>query len=781
MPVAGSSHDLTISLTINPIVTVPPTSPTVFGFMLKRDKKGRRGFSVKDAQTIAPRILTQGEIDQASLPPEIALTWYQDDWVDGIGGESFRYPQDRRKLASALWIDATFPRRLRLARVSSNISLDIAATTGPVSGFALVQPDTTGDGVMWMFEGANVWKLVSGTPDLWTKDATAITGATVNLVVATLPSTAIFRNGITYGTRTYCPTWDNGREWQPWYYIYKSAQETAWTGSTNVQGRFKFFAKTKNDAGNEVLWGGFNIYSSTFTTNAAGYNASVTDILTNADATTAIVVGDIIMIGDEKMLVTVITATTLTVVRAYDGSTAASIAAATTPIYIYGPHLIRSSTSPTNTGSAWSSPAAIGNNDYPITALVADGDSLLVCKTDGVWGYFPDGTTENLTKEFAFQRNINNFLNAYNWNGHILLPLGYGGLLDLFNGTITDISFRNTMPALTQYHGRIVAITGNPTAVHVMVQDTTNNFWHLFEGRFFDGIFHWHHAIRMPTAAYTGTVYPNQCALFIHYVNSGTASRQYNRIWLGFNSATLGATFIPQFTTLGNISDDKSDAFLSLTTAEMVTVKYDANLPRVSKHFASLDIESENLTGSARYFDVYYRLDNSTAWIQLGTLAGVAASGTPGTVGYQSLVAASTQVNTSPYQTVNFPVNITGKVIELRLVVVGDSSGLSTTSPVLKSFRLTSQLRPSTVALLPLRFYLADNQMLLNGTNGGNPKAQLSQLNTWDQQAAEVVVVTPDRTSRNMVFLPGQLVVTEISIDYGRRPEYDVTVLLAAV
>src|SRR3990167_1546104 len=110
MPTAAVSHDLTIE---------DADGTNKKGFMLWRDRRGQRRFSIRDAQVIAPRVLTQGELTQAEMPPAIALTWYQSDWQLGIGGRKHAPRSDAEApqyLASGSKVDTSVPGVLRLAR-----------------------------------------------------------------------------------------------------------------------------------------------------------------------------------------------------------------------------------------------------------------------------------------------------------------------------------------------------------------------------------------------------------------------------------------------------------------------------------------------------------------------------------------------------------------------------------------------------------------------------------------------------------------------------------------
>ena len=105
MPRAGITHDITSRSYDRTIHR---------GFMLTRDRSGSRAFRRRDAQTIRPRILSMGELTHAELPPELELTWFQEDWSLGIGGITDRL--DQKKLAIAHKIDTSIAGVLRSAR-----------------------------------------------------------------------------------------------------------------------------------------------------------------------------------------------------------------------------------------------------------------------------------------------------------------------------------------------------------------------------------------------------------------------------------------------------------------------------------------------------------------------------------------------------------------------------------------------------------------------------------------------------------------------------------------
>lgn len=728
------------------------------GYMAMRDRRGNRIFVIREAQAIAPRQLTMGEFTQQEEGPTYKLTWYQDTWIKGIGGLRWRDAEDRGKLQSAVKIE-TYPRgTLRPAReviVSTN---DTAATTKHPTGFAVapsdLAPGTGFETEIWSFQGREPY---SGGDDNWVKET------------APQAIDVYYRNGIAFDKWVVVPAWWGGTDMDDvaMPYIYKERTDANWTASTITAGRFKFFAVSKSNANTNVLWGGNHVFDTGFTLSGSHTN-SITAITTSADATASISVGNIIICGvgdyaeQEPMLVTAINTTTITVVRAY-GDTAVTYEGGE-EIHVFTPHGIKSSSDPTNGSGSWSTLTVFGEQEYPITGLTveADSDTLLIAKTDGLWQQYyqphEDGGrlfTRNLTIQFRSQGHPSNFIGVHNYApGKVLLPLGHGGMLDynVATGDIRDISFSVTMPELTELHGRVLAITSGPFCVYILLKDKTAETLWVMAGHYItvDGVTDWSWEVLAKHTA-TTAITDIQCNIWF----DATRNDHY-RVWYGFTDT--GANETPRFLPQGDVDNDKTDGYTNDTDAEAVFLRYDAGLARIPKHFAEIEIESKNLLGSAgRQWTIKQRVDDPTA-----SFVTVAA------------------VNVSPFQTIEFPDGLNGKMLELQAVPAMTTVG--TTPPEIVSIRLTAYLHPDPSKVFPITFYLADNQYLLNGTEESKTKGNLDQLNTWNETAADLTLFTPDKADgKQVIFLPGTLVITELTKEIGRRAEYKVSFLLAAV
>ena len=749
MPKSGVTHDLVIE---------DHDTRHRRGFMYARARGGRRPFDSREAQPVAPRQLTMGELTHAEDPPTISLTLFMDTWIKGIGGKDWRTTEDRGKLADSTNIE-TYPHgTLRPGRdiTATTVSANHPGAGYGASGFAVATNDATPgtagiENELWAFVESRVFY---GGDNNWTSSSTP------------LDVDVLYKNGVRFGKWVVAPGWNSFTDVvdSPMPFIYKDPTSPEWVSSTELEGRFKFFAVTRNNAGQEILWGGHNIADTNINVNGT-HNDSTTTLNTTADPRSAISVGDLILCGNpsngaaqsqEIMLVTATGASSLTVVRGY-GVAAQAYSGTATNIYLYQPHVIRSSADPSNSGS-WSSATAIGDQNAPITGLLVDEDTdtLLIAKTDGLWQQFYEPLEDggrlflrNLTIQFRDQNHPNNFLGLYSWNKRVLLPLGGGGLMEysVSSGEARDISFRLTADELTELHGRVLAITSNSETVYIALKDASVETIYILAGNLVtvEGNTDWSWAkVTEISAATDQTFTDNRTTLWYDSVFD-----DHSRVWLGYTES--GASATPKFLPVR--TGDKSDTYT--TSGEAVLLRYDANLPNVSKHFSRMEVESKNLGAGGRQWTFSYRLDNETTY------------------------TAWNAVTVSPLQTLEFPTGVSGKIIQIK--AEPSQTSASATPPELVSIRLISQIHPDPTKVYPVSLYLADHQSLLNGAEGGRVKGDLAQLETWNAGASDVTLHTPDGESKSVIFMPGSMTKQESYKETGRRSEFRVNFLLAEV
>ena len=737
MPTAGVTHDITIS-------DASGTNPR--GFMLAR-QRGKRGWNSQDSQTISPRILSMGEVTHSELPPELELIWFQEDWSLGVGGINDRL--DPKRLAFANKIDTSVPGVLKPAREATLTAIKSGDTPNNYrpTGFGVIPMITAAAVInydLWLFLGRDVYQW-DASDDEW------------DIKTEPLAADVQYRNAVIFGTTAVAPSWYVGSDITDCAapYIYKAATDTNWTSSTITAGRFKYMTVGRNSAGNEILWGANTIFKTARTAGEA-VDGSETTITLSGAASGHIATNDIILMsgltdGQETMLVTGTSGSDITVVRGYGSSATTHDSGAI--ISLYQPHVIKSSSDPSNTGS-WSTAVEIGTDDSPITGIVVDGDTdtILVTKTDGIYSYTTDGQVRNLTTLFRQFGHTDNFRGAYVWNGHILLPLGGGGLLDFnyANATVRDVSLSKLAPEQTALHGPVIAMHGDPTHLFALIKDSSANYYYAMQANEVEHEgsmeFRWHVLAKLGAG---GTLYPSRANLMVD-----TSRSDRRRLWIGYEENSVSS--MPYYFAFGDTGNDEDDGYTNDTDAYADTVKWDANLPRVSKRYESIELETRNLGAGGRQITVQYKLDNADAWTTLDT------------------------VTESPIQTLNFPLGTTGKTLELRLTPALTSVG--TTPAELHSFRLKAQLRPDATKLYPLTVYLAGKQQTLNGSISGNPKADLKQLRAWDDAPADLIFGTPDKQdAKSVIFMPGSLKEQEAHHEHSRVAEYYVTFTLAEV
>ena len=742
MPRAGITHDITIR---------SYDRTTHRGFMLTRDRSGSRAFRRRDAQTIRPRILSMGELTHAELPPELELTWFQEDWSLGIGGINDRL--DPKKLAIAHKMDTTVPGVLRPAREANLTAVQSGETPDNYrpSGFAVVPMTTAASTInfdLWLFLGSHAYKWSTSSDD-WSRESEP------------LDADVYYKNALIFGTYAVAPGGYAGSDLTDCAapYIYKNASDTNWTSSTITAGRFRYMAVGRNSSGDEILWGGNHIFKTARTVNET-FNSSDTTLTLDAAASGHIAVNDIILLGvlgaQETMLVTAVSSSDLTVVRGYGSAARAHSSGAI--ISLYQPHVIKSSADASNTGS-WSTAVTIGTDDSPITGLVfdRDTDTLLITKTDGLYSYASDGQVRNLATLFRQFGHAQNFVGAYPWNGHILLPVGAGGLLDFdyASGTIKDISLSVVAPEQSDLHGKIVAMHGDPTSLFVLLQAADTSHYYVLQGQevTHEGVteFRWHVLAKLGAG---GTVYENRTSLMVDTSRSGR-----RRLWVGFEEASVSS--MPYYIAFGTVGDDDDDGFTNDTDAYATTTQWDANLPRVFKRYEEIEIQTRNLGVGGRTVKVEYQLDGDGNWDDLDTVA------------------------LSPFSTVKFPEGTTGKLIELRFTPALTAVG--TTGPEILSFRVKAQLRPDPAKIYEVTIYIADEMQLLNGAIASTARKDLAQVRDWNEAATELILHVPAalqkgrRAEHEVVFLPGTLQEREVGLENGRHPEMALSFQLAEV
>lgn len=418
-----------------------------------------------------------------------------------------------------------------------------------------------------------------------------------------------------------------------------------------------------------------------------------------------------------------------------------------------GKHQVYSSTDGTNAGS-WTGPTSVGDSNFGINALLDYNGILLICKEEGLFTVDASGTVTTL---LSVPQEPDNFKNAIMWGKRAILPNGNGNLWILEeDGSISDNSLRLVSPQDSRIQGRVVNLASTPERLYALVWDDTNDFLYLV---FADNVemadgakLRWHILRRWAENTTRGWVYQNSIYVQSFY-NSGT-TEYYQRVWVGQSSLTSQTLSTPGF--IPTTSNDKDWAY-DATVEELDTVDEDGGYTEVTKSWRDVRVRTQNLgTGAgAHTIPTDYSTDKGSTWTSLGTF-------------------------NADNQTISFPAGTTGKTMRLRFKLTRGTT--TTTTPELNSFTITGQLRPSAVKLHQYAFYVADGQWNLANGFMRNADQQVSQLRTWNTQAASVTVYDDARPAGlRMVSLPGTMQEDILAQGRGRRAERRVSMAFVEV
>jgi len=147
------------------------------------------------------------------------------------------------------------------------------------------------------------------------------------------------------------------------------------------------------------------------------------------------------------------------------------------------PNQLRSTTdgqSVANGGSAWTSPAYIGDTADNINNLFLVNDKLMVGKSDGLWHYDSDGGTHQLMSDLRISRSTDNFKYITDWQAGV-----YFSLLRSM-GEITSYNSYEPMGPLYGIDdigkvGDIVGVTADKDNLFIAVDEGTNTI--IYKGR----------------------------------------------------------------------------------------------------------------------------------------------------------------------------------------------------------------------------------------------------------------------------------------------------------
>lgn len=346
-------------------------------------------------------------------------------------------------------------------------------------------------------------------------------------------------------------------------------------------------------------------------------------------------------------------------------------------VYQDGSSTIRHVASDPMSAAAASAPITIGDDGYPITRLIDNGQHLYVAKTSGLHDL--DGTSghsPNLTPQFRYVLDDENGIAGHAADGRIVTAYRKGLLLaqvtGLDNGKIWPITPGYGLPNETPIRGIVTATAQEGAWTIAAVWNGTDTY--ICWGRPLRGDevsaspspFLWHGALVMLAGL--------KC-----YLLHVSAQTDPPKLWIGAGSATAG--YGVKWCYLARTEHPLQDAEYRFATSYSLYVPaLDWNHVATRKNLLQIDVEGDNL-GVGVSLGVYHNVDGGSY-----SLFGTA--------------------NTSPQSTLLPKTEIIGRRIGLRL----DGSGTSTSGANIRGLELRAAARVQTREIREYQCVLATNR-----------------------------------------------------------------------
>lgn len=340
------------------------------------------------------------------------------------------------------------------------------------------------------------------------------------------------------------------------------------------------------------------------------------------------------------------------------------------------PNKVFATDDPKNTSGHWTSPYYIGSSATDITAFGVFDNRLLVGKPEGLFWVQPDGTVELLI-DMSGAVSANNCEGMVSWRGYLFVPwqqglyqFSGGNLLNL--GEITT-SFRNVGPNVnaanaSAIRGRITAMAPSSDALWAAVESNAGNSYIMkYNGDPVPGR-GWH---PISLAEESTSIE----AMGVEIPSSGNP-----RLYFGISGLFDGVRYYILSADGDNPLLDSNYRYQLQGTLELA--EYASPIKGMTKLFAQLRIEVENVDGASKYVDISIST-NSTEVGDIGDL-----SYTQDDAGN---FTALQRVDQEGISTITFSTTTTGRRIILRATLNTDDD---TVTPRMRLVELSYQLRP---------------------------------------------------------------------------------------
>jgi hypothetical protein len=258
------------------------------------------------------------------------------------------------------------------------------------------------------------------------------------------------------------------------------------------------------------------------------------------------------------------------------------------------PRMVSVTVDPINE-AAWTTDYNVGAAADNITGLEDDAGTPVILKEDFPYYITTGGAVAPYMSSLVSEKSSTSGKNAINWQGKIYVPCGAQGLYENDDGTITDISPSKFITNNTDYDGQITALAGDTQYLYAFMDNGSKV--EVLTGRWeiVDNISAWRwHPLSEVTLA---------------DANSAKASTVYKRrVWFGSSTGVL--MYIPYTSMYGNITADTDYTYL--TGGNMVTPWMHADLMNDYKAFIKLTLLTQACTANIYWATSYEKWGDSS-------------------------------------------------------------------------------------------------------------------------------------------------------------------------
>ena len=275
---------------------------------------------------------------------------------------------------------------------------------------------------------------------------------------------------------------------------------------------------------------------------------------------------------------------------------------------------IRSTTDPTNGGTAWSAQTTVDSTEYPITCLLSTAGSLYVMKSNKPYYLDVSGNVKVLTDitETLYTATYSGGAGSHAWLGKIYMPYGVQSLLEYDTTTDTLQWIQPSLYTNGVSLSKPYALIGDDQYLYCVIRNDSSKTY-IIAGRYenIDGASQW----VWHTLSYHATL----GRVYSVGIFTGTSSKW---LLLGSSSTTIiDAYYVTQ--NYGDLTGSEVIGYFH-NGGTVYTAWLHGEFKADTKALLSLTVHLGHTYAADAYWTVSYQLWGSASWVSLGNLVGTA-------------------------------------------------------------------------------------------------------------------------------------------------------------